>query len=76
MLLKRELHRNVHIGEQIEARVINVRKDGKMDLSLQKKAYLQMEDDAKKIYEIIEARVVNCHIQIRQNRKLLKMILI
>ena len=55
MLLKRELHRNVQIGEQIEARVINVRKDGKMDLSLQKKAYLQMEDDAKKIYEIIEA---------------------
>ena len=54
-LLKRELHRNVQIGEQIEARVINVRKDGKMDLSLQKKAYLQMEDDAKKIYEIIEA---------------------
>ena len=55
MHLKRELHRNVQIGEQIEARVINVRKDGKMDLSLQKKAYLQMEDDAKKIYEIIEA---------------------
>lgn len=55
MPLKRELHRNVQIGEQIEARVINVRKDGKMDLSLQKKAYLQMEDDAKKIYEIIEA---------------------
>ncbi len=75
MLLK-ETHRNVQIGEQIEARVINVRKDGKMDLSLQKKAYLQMEDDAKKIYEIIEAMVVSCHIQIRQNRKLLKMILI
>lgn len=54
MLVKRELHRDVQIGEMVDARVISVRKDGKLDLSLQKKAYLQMDDDAKKIYEIIE----------------------
>lgn len=54
MLIKRELHRNVSIGEMIEARVVSVREDGKLDLSLQKKAYLQMEEDAAKIYKIIE----------------------
>lgn len=54
MLLARELHRKVNVGEHVEARVVFVRKDGKLDLSLQKKAYLQIEEDSKKIYDIIQ----------------------
>lgn len=56
LIQQKELTRKVAIGEQVEARVIAVRDDGKMDLSLRKKAYLQIEDDAEKIYRIIEEK--------------------
>ena len=55
LIQQKELTNKVTIGQQVEARVISVRTDGKMDLSLRKKAYLQIEEDAEKIYSIIEA---------------------
>ena len=36
------------------SRVKSVRPDGKLDLSLRKKAYLQMDEDAEKICKYIE----------------------
>ena len=41
-------------GDMIEARVTDVKEDGKLDLSVRKKAYLQMEDDAELIMKVID----------------------
>ncbi len=54
LIQQKELTRKVYIGMPIEARIKSVRPDGKMDLSLRKKAYLQVDDDAKKIVEFME----------------------
>jgi len=41
-------------GSIIEARVTQVKEDGKLDLSVRKKAYLQIEDDAELIMQVID----------------------
>ena len=41
-------------GDVINARVTNVKPDGKLDLSIREKAYLQMDADAEKVFEVIE----------------------
>ena len=43
---KKELHYELKPGEEIEARVLEVKEDGKLDLSLRQKAYVQMDADA------------------------------
>lgn len=46
--------RGVHIeGELIEARVKEVKNDGKLELSLRQRAYLQMDDDSDKILDYL-----------------------
>ncbi len=45
LIPKKELVRPVKIGEQIEARVISVKDNGKLDLSLREKSYIQMDVD-------------------------------
>lgn len=42
------------IGDSVEARVTNVKEDGKLDLSTREKAYLQMDADAEHIMKVIE----------------------
>lgn len=56
LIQQKELTGSVSIGEQVEARVISVRTDGKLDLALRKKAYLQIDEDAEKIVRIIEEK--------------------
>lgn len=51
---KKELHRELKIGEEIEARVLEVKEDGKMDLSLRGKSYLQMDEDGELIFKKLE----------------------
>lgn len=41
-------------GEEVEARVAAVKEDGKMDLSVRKKAYLQMDEDAGIILKALQ----------------------
>lgn len=53
LIPKKELHTVLHIGSEVDARVLEVKEDGKMDLSLRGKSYLQMDDDASKIYEML-----------------------
>ncbi len=53
MIPSREVYGDLEIGTQIKARVSRVREDGKLDLSVRKKAYQQMNDDA----ELILARM-------------------
>lgn len=45
---------DVKVGEEIEARVIRVREDGKLDLSLREVAYKQIDMDAEMIISKIE----------------------
>jgi len=54
LIQNKELNRRLRIGDVVKARVKSVRTDGKLDLSLRKKAYLQIEDDAKAIVEFME----------------------
>lgn len=42
------------IGDVIEARVTDVKADGKLDLSTREKAYLQMDEDAEYIMHVLE----------------------
>lgn len=44
----------VDVGDEITARVASVQPDGKLNLSLRKKAYLQMDDDSQMIMARIE----------------------
>ena len=50
----KEMTRKLHVGEIIEARVTGVRREGKLDLSLRDKAYIQMSIDADKVLKRIK----------------------
>lgn len=55
LIPKQELYGPVQIGDTIEARVTAVKEDGKLNLSIREKAYLQIEKDAGRVLEIIES---------------------
>lgn len=55
LIPKKELYGTVRIGDVIRARVTGVKEDGKLDLSIREKAYLQIEKDAQRVIEIIES---------------------
>lgn len=55
LIAKKELYGNIHIGDAVSARVIQVKEDGKLDLSVRDKAYLQISVDAEKVMELIES---------------------
>jgi hypothetical protein len=56
LISKNELYgKAVKPGDTITARVVAVKDDGKLDLSIREKAYIQMEKDAGKVLEIIES---------------------
>ena len=42
------------IGDVIEAKVTKVKEDGKLDVTIRDKAYIQMEDDAELVMQVIE----------------------
>ena len=56
MIPEKELYTTLRPGDVVEARVLKVRPDGKLDLSPRQKAYLQMDADAQLVWEAIEAR--------------------
>lgn len=51
LIPKEEILGVFDIGEEVEARVKRVLEDGKIDLSLRDRSYIQMEDDAKVILD-------------------------
>lgn len=51
LIPKKELHRELKPGDEIEARVLEVKEDGKLDLSLRQKAYVQMDADSALILD-------------------------
>ncbi|MDF2842659.1 MAG: hypothetical protein K0R00_1085 [Herbinix sp.] len=55
MIPKNELFPSLKIGDTIKARVISVREDGKLNLSLREKSYLQMDADSELILTKLKA---------------------
>ncbi len=55
MIPKHENVEKLRIGDVISARVTRVLEDGKLDISLREKSYIQMEDDAEAVMSLIEA---------------------
>ena len=55
LIAKKELYGTVRIGDQITGRVVQVKEDGKLDLSIREKAYLQIKKDAEKILNVIDS---------------------
>ena len=55
LIPKKEMYGQVRAGEDITARVTEVKPDGRLTLSIREKAYLQIEKDAEEILSIIDS---------------------
>ncbi len=55
LIPKKEVYGNIKVGDKVIARVTAVKEDGKLNLSIREKAYLQMDVDAKKVMNLIES---------------------
>ena len=54
LIPKREAFGRLRVGDRVSARVLKVREDGKLDLSVREKAILQMDADAAMIMKRME----------------------
>ena len=55
LIPKKELYGEVRVGQDVIARVTEVKADGRLNLSIRDKAYLQIEQDAAEILSIIDS---------------------
>ena len=55
LIPKKEMYGQIRVGEDVTARVAEVKPDGRLTLSIREKAYLQMEKDAEEILSIIDS---------------------
>ncbi len=55
LIPQKELYGAVKVGDSVSARVTEVREDGKLSLSIREKAYLQIDQDAEKVLQIIQS---------------------
>ncbi len=53
LIPKQELHQKVSVGDVLSLRISEVREDGKLNLSIGKPAYQQMEEDSEMVYQAI-----------------------
>ena len=56
LIPKKELYGDINIGDEVTARITEVRDDGKLTLSLREKAYIQIDMDARKILDMLEEK--------------------
>lgn len=54
MIPAQEVYGAITEGETIKARVVNIKKDGKLDLTLRDRSYLMIDEDAKTILDVLE----------------------
>jgi len=54
LIPRKELYGEAALGTDVEARVIAVREDGKLTLSIRDKAYLQIDKDVEKIESLLD----------------------
>lgn len=50
----KELYRPLKVGDSVEARVTQVKEDGKLDLSIREKSYVQLDSDSEMIFEKLQ----------------------
>lgn len=55
LISKKEFYGNVKVGDRVSARVVSVKEDGKLDLSIREKALAQILIDAEKVLDVIES---------------------
>ena len=55
LIPKKEIYDNYRTGDQVNARVTEVRSDGKLNLAVRDKAYLQMDTDSETILNAMES---------------------
>ena len=55
LIPRKEMYGQIELGKDISARVVEVREDGRLTLSIREKAYLQMDKDAEKLLSIIDS---------------------
>ena len=55
LIPKREVSGRYNVGDRVEARVTDLKSDGKLDLSLREKAFIQMDKDAEAVLEKLMA---------------------
>lgn len=55
MIPKKEIYDNYRTGDQVAARVTEVRADGKLNLAIREKAYIQMDTDSEAIIQAMES---------------------
>lgn len=55
MISNLELFKNCKVGDRVEARVLSVREDGKLNLSVREKAHVQMATDSDLVMKTIES---------------------
>lgn len=51
LIPKREAYGELRVGDTVHGRVVKVKEDGKLDLSVREKAFIQMDTDAQLILE-------------------------
>ena len=56
LIPKKELYGELHVLQQISARVTGVKEDGKLDLGVRQKAHLQMNEDADKVLSLLREK--------------------
>lgn len=55
LISKKEFYGNVKVGDRVSARVVSVKEDGKLDLSIREKALAQILIDAQKVLDVIDS---------------------
>ena len=55
MIPKKNVHSEYRVGDRVEARVVNVREDGKLELSLRDRVEVQISKDAQMVLEVLES---------------------
>lgn len=51
----KELYRPLKVGDRVQARITQVKEDGKLDLSIREKSYVQLDSDAEMILDKLTA---------------------
>ncbi len=55
LIHENELYNKVYVGDTVSGRVVNIREDGKADLSMRAPAYKQMSEDSDMVYAVIKS---------------------
>lgn len=55
LIPKKEFFGNIKVGEKVSARVVSVKEDGKLDLSVREKALTQILIDSERVLDVIES---------------------